>query len=202
MKKDLPIKVIDDILEAPALWRYYGLKQEYRAGELATWPGVRSQTLDQINMNLFSSIASKLIKHIPGKNSFAHLKTNFTLTDSSWGTGWIHQDEPQYNVAGLIFLNPNPPPNSGTLFYQPKRNIDHDYNEQFFAELAAAPEDRKQYEKYKLEQRTMFKKTMTVGNVFNRCIMFSPEEWHSGDTYFGDTLETTRLTIVFTGTAV
>lgn len=197
-----PIKVIDDFFEIPDLWRQYALKQEFTRDEMSPWPGLRSQSIDSLNMQLFHSVARKLIKHIHGKNEFIHLKMNFAIADSSYNLGWMHQDDVNYNVAGLIYLNTVAPVGTGTSFYNKVVETDRDFNEMFFKELSSDPSERHAFEKYKLEQRTFFKKTMTVENVSNRCVLFSPNVWHSADRYFGTTNDDSRLTLTFFGTAV
>lgn len=171
-----PIKVIDNFFEAPSLWRHYALKQEYN-NENADWPGVRSRTLNELNLKLFNSFASKIITHTHNSRYFSFLKINFVSVDSSYSFGKVHQDDPQYNISGIIFLNKEPLPKSGISFFH------------------------KTAEPYK-EERDLFKKNMTVENVFNRCVMFSPDKWHAADSYFGNTLEDSRLTINFFGIAV
>lgn len=204
MKKEhaLPTKIIDDFFEIPSVWRHYALKQEYtRDVNHATYAGIRTSTLDVMSEDLFHKFASKIMPHLAGYTYFQSLQVNFTSVDGSYGQGWIHDDEPKWNVAGIIYLNPNPPPNSGTLFYKQISEFDHDYGQIFFEELNAKPEDRAPYQKYKLEQKSSFRKILTVGNVYNRCVIFNPALYHSADTYFGDTFETSRLTINFFGHA-
>jgi hypothetical protein len=46
-----------------------------------------------------------------------------------------------------------------------------------------------------------FKQTISVQNVYNRMILFHPLTWHAPAGYFGNTLEDSRLTITFFGTA-
>jgi hypothetical protein len=196
-----PIKIIDDFFEAPSAWRHYGLKQEFTRDENSTWPGTRTETVDQLNEDLFHSLAKNIIKHIPGKQNFLSLQANFALVDKTYSLGWIHQDESKYNVAGIVYLNQEPADNSGTIFYRKIIDNDIDFNELFFKELEANPEDREGFLKYKQEQRTMFINTLTVHNVFNRCVLFSPDEWHSADSYFGETKDDSRLTINFFGYA-
>ncbi len=196
-----PIKVIDDFFESPELWRSYALSQTYTRDEKSTWPGIRSNVLNELNMSLFGSLASNLIKHIHDKTKFLHLKVNFALVDGSYNMGWLHQDEPHYNVAGIVYLNKDAPPDTGTSFYNRIAEQDNDYNKLFFDELAADPADREKFIPLKHEQRKIFKKNMTVENVFNRCIMFPPSMWHGADNYFGTTNEDSRLTIVFFGIA-
>lgn len=205
MKKQpkLPIKVIDDFFEIPAVWRHFALKQEFTADpKYHTWPGIRTKPINELNEPTFHSFAEKLIAHLPGFYAFQTLQVNFASVDSSYGQGWVHNDEPKWNVAGVVYLTPNPAPNSGTLFYEKIGDTDVDYNEMFFDEINAAPQDRPPFQKYKEDQRKLFRKNMTVGNMYNRCVLFSPNVWHSADTYFGTTLEDSRLTLNFFGYAI
>lgn len=197
-----PIKVIDNFFESPDLWRMYALDQSYSRDKFSPWPGVRSATLNEINMELFRSLASKLISHIHDKTGFAQLKVNFASADGSFGSGWMHQDEPIYNVAGIIYLNKDAPAGTGTSFYNKIATTDRDYNQMFLDELDSDPKDRTKFEKFKLDQKSLFKVNMTVENVFNRCVMFPPGYWHSVDKFFGNTIDDSRLTINFFGTAV
>lgn len=201
-KLNQPIKVIDNIFEAPELWRHYGLKQEYTKDENSTWPGTRTTTLDQPDMSLFNSMASTLMKHMHDKKYFSFLKINFASVDSSYNIGWMHQDEPKYNVAGVIFLNKTAPVNTGLSFYTKVADNSQDYNSVFFKELQADLADRAAFVKFKEEQRSLFKLNMTVQNVFNRCVMFPPDQFHAADGYFGNTLDDSRLTLNFFGVAV
>lgn len=201
-RETLPIKVIDDFFEIPSLWRHFALKQEYsRDSRYSTWPGVRTDTLDRLDVNLFHSLAGKIMYHLPQFKYFKNLQVNFSLVDETHGRGWIHDDEPKWNVAGIIYLSPNPPANSGTLFYRKIATSNQDFNKIFFEEVCSKPEDRPGYEKYKTEQRALYEKTMTVGNLYNRCLIFNPDMWHSADTYFGKTKDDSRLTINFFGYA-
>jgi hypothetical protein len=202
MKKLLrqPIKVLDGFLESAAVWRHFALKQDFATDENLSWPGTRTKTIDELNPTAFHTLAGKLIQHIHGRTHFRHLKTNFALVDKSFNMGWIHRDESFYNVAGVIFLNPEPPKNSGlTIFTQ--INETKDYTKMFVEEIQADPADRHQFLKYKQEQRASFKQNMYIENMYNRCVMFSPEHWHSAQEYFGDSPDTARLTITFFGTA-
>ncbi len=194
-----PIKVIDLFLESPDLWREYALKQEFHRDESAPWPGLRTESLNKLNPDLFASLARKLIKHCHGGIEFPHLEITFALVDETFGTGWLHQDEPQYNIAGMIYLNPSAPTGTGTGFY----NFNYGTYESFFHlaldEYNSSPLDRTKFEQDKIRQRSFFNKTMTVENEFNRCVMFHPNHWHGADRFFGNTKETARLTINFFG---
>jgi len=193
-----PFKIVDDFFESPDLWRYHALKQDFVS---AGRTGQQSASLDVINPNLFHSVAGKIIKHVTGKNTFSYLRINYDLVDESFNLGWCYVGEPQYNVAGVIFLNPNPAPNSGVLLYNKIADTDQDYAKIAADELAADPADRINYKKYKVDQRKLFRKTLTVENVYNRCFIFSPDTWHSFDSFFGTDKDSSRLAITFYGIA-
>jgi hypothetical protein len=194
-----PIKVIDTFFETPDLWRHFALKQEFTRDTESPWPGVQTKMLNLLNEDLFADFAQKIVKHVHGAKGFSHLRVNFALTDETYGRGWVHQDEPHYNIAGLVYLNPTPSKNSGTTIYSQAKPFTEDYKKYFHEELAASPEDRINYAGYKEQQRSFFKPTMTIENEFNRCIMFHPSEWHSAEQFFGTTKEDSRLCMLFFG---
>jgi len=195
-----PIKVIDTFLESPDLWREYALKQEYHRDEFAPYPGLRAKSLNKLNPDLFASLARKLVKHCHGAKEFPHLEITFALVDETFGTGWIHQDEPHYNIAGMIYLNPIAPRGTGTGFYNYANFTEEPFMHLALDEYNSEPADRTKFETAKQRQQSFFNKTMTVENEFNRCVMFHPNHWHGADRFFGSSKENTRLTINFFGT--
>ncbi len=118
-----PLKIVDDFLEVPFLWRHYALQQSYQKDQ-SGHPGSKSPTLDELNDSLFHQLAGKIILHCCGKTGFERLKLNFTSITLADKCDIVpHQDEPFYNIAGLIYLNPISPKNTGTAFYT-KRDVD------------------------------------------------------------------------------
>lgn len=128
------LKIVDNFLESPGLWKEYALKQEYFT-DASGYPGKKTKALDEIHAGLFHSLAAKIIGHVNGKQGFSRLKIQFAYTSSTNFTSNIHQDEPFYNVAGIIYLNENAPNNTGTKFYNlidglfvENINIENHYN--------------------------------------------------------------------------
>jgi hypothetical protein len=118
-----PIKIVDDFLEAPEVWREYALKQEYIKDQ-SGYPGIKSKTLDELSINSFHELAGKLILHMNEKTSFKRLKVNFVsaIKEDEIKILNPHQDEKFYNVAGVIYLNQNSPLNTGTSVYSETKN--------------------------------------------------------------------------------
>lgn len=198
----IPIKVIDNFFESPQLWRHFALKQQFHHDEISNFPGQYSKLLGELDTSLFHSLASRLIQHLPGFSNFQFLETSFRLADASYGRGWIHHDDPKFNVAGLIYLNVDPPADSGTIIYSMQSQTEQSYQDYKFQEFSSLPEDRHVFDRYKEEQRLLFKKNMTIHNVFNRCVLYSPLVWHSADRFFGSSNDDSRLTLNFFGRVV
>ena len=198
----VPIKVIDNFFESPQMWRYFALKQEFSTDSTANFPGQKTKLLSELNVSMFHSVAEKLIRHMVGYTGFEHLELSFRIADASYGTGWIHHDDPKFNIVGLIYLNPSPPLDSGTIIYTNLKPTENNYQEYKYQEIASAAEDRSVFDKFKHEQQQYFKKNMTIHNVFNRCVIYSPLEWHGADNFFGSEKDDSRLTLNFFGRAI
>lgn len=202
----LPTMVVDNFYENPELWRDYALELEFYKGNRGSWPGVRSDFLQNLNQELFLLLSKKLLYLLQpyGYTQFLELQTTFQLIDETYGEGWVHDDDPHFTVAGLIYLNPQAPIGSGTTLYSHQTDFNGKlYSEIFMNDvLIATDEEREKHAKYRKEQRGHFTPTTTIESVFNRCIIFDPRTWHSADTFFGREKTNTRLTQVFFARAV
>lgn len=195
-----PTVIIDDFFETPDIVRWWALEQEFFKGDRGSWPGVRSELLHNSNTELYNLLTRKIYNVVKdyGIQEIYDLQTGFQLIDESWGTGWVHDDDPKLNIAGLVYLSPNAPTTSGTTLYLD--NIDFNgeqYTKLFMEDVFSQPEEREKFQKYRLEQRSNFVPTIHIGNVYNRCIIFDTRNWHSADNFFGNKKENTRLTNVF-----
>ena len=192
-----PIKVIDNFLESPTLWRDFALDQEYSKSEIPIELGVQSKELNSLNMNLFNSIARKLIIHIHDRTMFKFLKINFVSTSEQYNCGWIKKEDKFFNVIGLIFLNFDNN-KTGIEFFHQIKDLEHNYYSLFLEEYNSNNQD---FLKLKDDQQNYFRKNMFVKSVFNRCVMFHPDTWYRDGEYFGKTLSDSRLVIKFCGIA-
>jgi hypothetical protein len=139
-----------------------------------------------------------------GFTKFDELQSSFQLIDKTYGEGWVHDDDPHFTIAGLIYLNPDAPVGAGTTLYCNQTDFNGEvYGEIFMNDvLVASDQEREQYTKYRKEQRMHFTPTTTIESVFNRCIIFDPRTWHSANTFFGIEKNDTRLTQVFFARAI
>lgn len=97
-----------------------------------------------------------------------------------------HVDTQQY--AGVLFLTPDAPPGTGTSFYRSnhtkkmKISSDNEHNIVF---------------KNGFLDSTEFELVDTVGNVFNRIVLFDAQLIHAATNYFGNNDENGRLFQIF-----
>jgi hypothetical protein len=95
-----------------------------------------------------------------------------------------HTDIQQY--AGIIFLTPDAPPETGTTFYRSKNTknmkVNGDYNNVF---------------KTGVLDQSQFDVVDVVGNKFNRLVLFDAQMIHAASSYFGNNLYNGRLFQLF-----
>jgi hypothetical protein len=202
----LPTMVIDGFYEDPTLVRDYALELEYYKGNRGSWPGLRSNYIQNLDTGLYDLLYKKLMKELTpyGFTKFDELQSSFQLIDKTYGEGWVHDDDPHFTIAGLIYLNLDAPVGAGTTLYCNQTDFNGEvYGEIFMNDvLVANDQEREQYTKYRKEQRMHFSPTTTIESVFNRCIIFDPRTWHSANTFFGNEKNDTRLTQVFFARAI
>jgi hypothetical protein len=157
--------------------------------------------LSELSSELYEILEIRLLEHLPMFTGLSKVESTFQLIDETWGKGWVHDDNPEHDVAGIIYLNKDAPLNTGTTMYEGAADINGEHYSKLFQEdvLSTDPEVRKGYAKYRDEQRAFFKPATNVDCVWNRCVMFDPRTWHSADNFFGTTKDDTRLTLVFFG---
>tara|TARA_R100000008_G_C3496553_1_gene121459 strand:+ start:100 stop:645 length:546 start_codon:yes stop_codon:yes gene_type:complete len=138
--------VIDNFLRDPLDIRNKGLKipvynkdTHPYTESLGSFPGYRSKYIHEYDKSLYSELSTKIINAI-------QILTNFSVNTKDYNTHYayqytgnnvkpsIHTDTGkegyEYVFGGIIYLNPNPPRNSGTmLLLDGKREvIDNKFN--------------------------------------------------------------------------
>jgi hypothetical protein len=197
----LPTMVFDNFYEDPDLVRQFALDQEFFKGNRGSWPGVRTELLHLVNREFFDAFSKKLMLIVKdyGFTEFIELQTGFQAIDETYGRGWVHDDDPKLNIAGVVYLNPDSPLGAGTVLYEDQADFNGNmYTEIFMKDVITdTAEARQQNAKYREEQIKNFTPTVTIESVYNRCIIFDPRNWHSAEHFFGNSHDTARLTQVF-----
>ena len=100
----------------------------------------------------------------------------------------IHSDLQSY--AGVIFISPDAPPQTGTSFYRSKK----------YPTIRSVHSKDSHYDEiYENDyyDRTRFDLVDTIGNVYNRLVIWNARMIHSASEYFGNDINNSRLFQLF-----
>ena len=186
--------VIDNFYSNAIDTRNYILTQEFKVR--GNYPGQRTHSF--ANQHL-KDIIQEYVMPYGGKITDFPMpdETNQNNNDiyngafqytTSRDRSWVHIDGFN-NWAGVLYMTPNAPISSGTGFY---RFYDGATCKQDMDIL----ENKKEIDKFS-QDMTKWKIVDSVGNVFNRLILFNSNRFHMSQDYFGDSKENGRLFQVF-----
>lgn len=198
------VLVIDNFYKDPDKIRDFAIKQEFKPctdPEMGgSWPGLRTRYLNNLNEDICREFKDNLIGNLlegVATQYNCYFETNFQLCYESVKDSWIHTDVSPWEIThvGVIYLNPDPPADSGTNMYE----LRPEYTDEFKSYAAKhnnvwttlnRDEDSEEFNRW-------FKLNMAIPNKFNRAVLYSPRAWHKADKYFGNSPESGRLTQVF-----
>ena len=151
------------------------------------YPGIRSYLHEDVH----EYISHRMSEHY----DFDVMFGAYHITSRVHGMGLIHNDDSE--IAAVIYLNPNPPPNSGTILTSPSTTLIE--SDDFF--IASTTKDVayiEEYSSFKQEYRNKHTIYKSIDNVYNRCISYNGyKQAHAPDYYFGNNLYNSRLAITF-----
>lgn len=200
----MSVLVLENFLEYPTVVREWALQKEFydakqfseMTGKHTDWPGKRTQHVVDLDPGYADVILGRVAALANRHFGITHIsiRSYFQLTTAEDGDSWVHQDN-DTDLAAVLYLNPVSPPNSGTSIY--KCN-DVKKWESFMAtgqgyetlKTINTMDNKQLYDE-------LFQPTMNVESVFNRLIVYNGTEYHKSNNYFGDSLQTGRLTQVF-----
>ena len=188
-KPSCGVIVIDNFYENPMEVRNFALKQEYieqQCIEDSYCIGKRTKSFAcQEHKERFQKILEPLVGKITNF-PFDTENGKFQYSTSNEHS-WVHHDKNGTNYAGIIYLTPDAPVESGTGFYQ---FMDGTMNEDESNLM------KSYYTKYDKDM-TKWKLVDKVGNVFNRLVLFDSSRYHTGIDFFGSDIYDSRLYQLF-----
>lgn len=199
----MTVLIHNDFLVFPKMVREWVLKQKFytakefteKHGKHTDWPGKRTEHVYDLDTEYANIVLGK-IAEIAEKNfglKNVSIRSYFQLTTKDDGDSWIHQDN-DTDVATILYLNPEPPSNSGTTLYR-CNNVDK------WTSFMSNQEGYKTLKTInRLENKQLYEELFTpvdsIGNVFNRLVAYDGTEYHKSNDYFGESIEDGRLTQV------
>ena len=200
------IKIIDDFFDDPDSVVSLSETMEFSLKN-PQWPGVRTQDLRKHAPNVKDMFVKHICDNYPRLNPF-ELNRDFRsgfqkITSFSKdqydlkNKGWAHRDTNTL-WAGILYLNKNPEPDTGTSAYRVKRGFSHQFADEInIKEMQYRSEnvDDAEYDKAYDAMRNQFEETVSIANVYNRFVLFNNVTHHGVQT-FGTK---PRLTLNFFG---
>ena len=100
-------------------------------------------------------------------------------------------------LAAMVYLTPNAPVSTGTAMYKSKINGLRGFpgdtrNSKAYEEVFKGISDD-----YNFYDRTQYEMVDTVGNVYNRLVIFNSSNIHAATEYFGDAIHNSRFFHMF-----
>jgi hypothetical protein len=185
--------VVDNFYEDPMAVREHALAQTYFPGEGAVGERTRDQFLFEGLKEKFEEIMQiKIADHTEDGFGWYNTGINGRFQSCIGGVPQVFHCDAQ-KWAAVLFLTPDAPPQSGTSFYRNKQSKVY-HNEQIDWSIG---ENGNAFSKHTFLDPTPFERQDTVGNVFNRLVIFDGGLIHSGNDYFGHNRETGRLFQIF-----
>ena len=178
---DISIIVIDNFFKDPYAIRNKILN-DTEFNVKGNFPGSRTDCLLEWEefsniKERFENIVGKKIKYWPrGYNA----SFQYVTEDMS---SWIHRDLTEWSA--VIYMTPDAPCDGGTNTYIHKELKIEKNSEGTPEQIKKMDEDSRNYDNWYMVD--------SIGNKFNRCILFKGKRSHQSGRYFGTTKENGRL---------
>ncbi len=208
----VPITCIDNFYSDPDKVRDWALTLDYNfPPEGVNYPGKRTKHLYDIDKTFFDQFCDKLFSIFYDFNTEVNwiCETTFQKIypyhedeNSFLNTGWSHVDAASV-FAGVIYLNKNSRPNSGTTILTPNDKfesedaLDFSYRNKLYHNEKICLEE---YSKKIKEHNEKFDVSVDIKNKYNRLICYDNSTWHKESNFCSN--EDFRLTQVFFVTAL
>jgi hypothetical protein len=197
------IKIIDNFLPDPYFVKRESFKSKIR-DNLPTHPGTRKIVPTNIENLVLTLLKKELNENI------RVAECGFDFIDEKYVTGMPHSDVgcDGYKYSAVIYLNENPPENTGIEIYDYAQDNKHLYfytqnaeelKETFFASNKDFI-DRffwKNLLVKKCIKELKNKNKIEISNKFNRMIVFDADRIHRPQNYFGTNDKNCRLSMIF-----
>ena len=190
--KDKRFFVVDNFYADPMAVRDFALQQTYYPGEGAVGHRTRKQFMFDGVREAFESIIGVKIADRDNGYGWFDEGINGRFQYCPAGTPSVFHCDTQ-KWAAVVYLTPDAPPQSGTSFYRHKET-------KIFHNNQIDWENRQELKVF--NQKTFldgspYEMIDTVGNVFNRLVIFDGGLIHSGVNYFGWDILSSRLFHIF-----
>ena len=205
MSFSFPALCIDDFYPNPDEVRKFALEQNFYPADGGTYPGKRTDHLHELDEDFFNYFCKRFMNVF---YNYEHEEVNWVISsnfqlfppykgnnETALNKGIIHRD--MAICAGVIYLTPNPNPDSGTSIYHLKDNVlPKQLNHDLRFDLHPGKEvDDEAFTKMQDANDSKFEETIRFQNRYNRLISYDAGNYHRANSYVHNDQE--RLIQVF-----
>ena len=199
-----PSIIVDNFFESPTLVRNYALTLPYGRISDGIIPGVRTPFMNILDSKFNDFVIKKALSFLFDLKEHKvnyYVEMMFQQSFGKYQEGWVHHDDPKFDMAGVVYLTPNAPINAGTSLYvldefANQNNIDNvqDIKHKFYNDELI---DISVVKNNRINHNSCFIKTLDVSNVYNRLFLYNAKTFHKENMFFGNNKDDCRLTLLF-----
>jgi hypothetical protein len=192
----VPLTVIDEFLPNPDAVVDFAMSQEYLPCPKGTFPGVRTNPLHEINLELFNYVCKRFFSvFYDYSNSSINWNSSihFQKISNNLNKGWVHVDSGL--ISFVLYLNKTENLNSGTSLYRLKKEVVAPSNETKLKHSSYLGSiDPKEADVDLEKHNQQYEETIKVSSVYNRLIAFDSNSYHAAQDFYSNIED--RLTMV------
>ena len=193
-----PVTIVDDFFLDPNAIRDFALSLDYPMVG-SHYPGKRSNFLHEVDFKFFNYFGNKIFSLFGTPPLQWGMNVNFQkiepYAEDKWdrkNRGWIHKDnQSTKNIegsifGGIVYLNPNPDPDTGTSIYKLKSSFNKESKNAFIlreSHFRNKDVDCDEYKKYYDEYHQQFIETIKVSNLYNRLLLVGSDVPHTSPSF-------------------
>lgn len=223
-----PSLCFDNFYNNPHAVRNFALSLDGWSNKYGSHPGLRSMPIEKYDKEFYRKSVDKFMSLFDDwrptrlkmrcSTFFQKIYRFSNDPDDPVNNGWIHTDG-NVDIAGVVYLDPNPLSDNGTSIYYPKGDIENfkyinvlENNDgkipPQYERILGIPEksntvnyceidDIKWYRKNIVTNNSQYETTVEIKNFYNRCIAYSGNQLHSATNYWMPNDDDFRLFQVF-----
>ena len=206
-----PVTLYDGFYENPDEIREFALSLDY-GKQTGNFPGERTLPLEYIDFEFSSQFFLRILslfydldKEKIGFKLESYFQKIYPYSEEindPLNFGWYHSDDDHNLAAGIVYLNPIPNPNAGTVFgietggFNPESHPDYSIRDDLYGNNNLEGIDVDLYRKSVIKHNSLFETTVEVKNQYNRLIFYDSRIPHRENNFFCN-YDEPRLTHVF-----
>lgn len=189
---EVNVLVVDNFYQDPYSVREFALSQDFDV--IGNYPGLRTKSFldDDLKYHINQIVSPHAGEVIywadEGEDTYTGAFQIATASDRTW----IHADQTT-GWAAVCYLTPDAPVSGGTGLFRHKETGMYKSPRDKNGQRVQYDHDLMEPLNNDFQDYTKWERVDTIGNVFNRLVLYRGDIFHASLDYFGHDMETGRL---------